>query len=155
MTLINFIDKNNILFVNQFGFREKHSTMHATLLITDKIQRAIEDGQFSCGSFLDFSKAFDAVDHSILIRKLSHCGIMELQITGLTIFCIIEGNVFLLVALSLMTLLLLMVSLRVPSWALFYFVCMLMTSVTVASSLTFTFVQMTLIYFMPIVVYLN
>ena len=114
-TLINFIDKYNILFVNQFGFREKHSTMHATLLITDKIQRAIEDGQFSCGSFLDFSKAFDTVDNSILIRKLSHCGIMELQMTGLTIFCIIEGNVFLLVALSLMTLLLLMVSLRVPS----------------------------------------
>ena len=80
MTLINFIDKYNILFVNQFGFREKHSTMHSTLLITDKIQRAIEDGQFSCGSFLDFSKAFDTVDHSMLIRKLSHCGIMELQI---------------------------------------------------------------------------
>ena len=49
MTLVNFINKYNILFVNQFGFREKHSTMHATLLITDKIQRAIEDGQFSCG----------------------------------------------------------------------------------------------------------
>ena len=80
MTLINFIDKYNILFVNQFGFREKHSTMHATLLITDKIQRALEDGQFSCESFLDFSKAFDTVDHSMLIRKLSHCGIMELQI---------------------------------------------------------------------------
>ena len=63
------------MFVNQFGFREKHSTMHATLLITDKVQRAIEDGQFSCGIFLDFSKAFDTVDHSILIRKLSHCGI--------------------------------------------------------------------------------
>ena len=152
MTLIYFIDKYNILFVNQFGFREKHSKMHATLLITDKIQRAIEDGQFSCGSFLDFSKAFDTVDHSMLIRKLSHCGIANF---GLTFFCIIEGNVFLLVALSLMTLSLLMVSLRVPSWALFYFVCMLMTSVIVASSLTFTFVQMTLIYFMPIVVYLN
>ena len=78
-TLINFIDKYNILFVNQFGFREKHFAMYATLLITDKTQRAIEDGQFSCGSFLDFSKAFDTVDHSILIRKLSHCGIMELQ----------------------------------------------------------------------------
>ena len=46
--------------------------MHATLLITDKIQRAIEDGLFSCGIFLDFSKAFDAIDHSILIEKLSH-----------------------------------------------------------------------------------
>ena len=57
------------------AFREKHSTMHITLLIADKIQKAIEDGLFSCGIFLDFSKIFDTVDHSILIRKLSHYGI--------------------------------------------------------------------------------
>ena len=57
------------------AFREKHSTMHTTLLIADKIQKAIEDGLFSCGIFLDFSKIFDTVDHSILIRKLSHYGI--------------------------------------------------------------------------------
>ena len=45
--------------------------MHATLLITDKIQKAIKDGQFSGGIFLDFSEAFDTVDHGRLIRKLS------------------------------------------------------------------------------------
>ena len=73
--LSSFIDKHNILYDNQFGFREKHSTLHATLLITDKIQRVIEDGLYSCGIFLDFSKAFDTVDHSILIRKLSNYGI--------------------------------------------------------------------------------
>ena len=49
--------------------------MHATLLITAKIQRAVEDGLFSCGIFLDFSKAFGIIDHSILIRKLSNYGI--------------------------------------------------------------------------------
>ena len=74
--LVNFIDKKyNILYVNRFGFREKHSTMLATLLMTDKIQRATEDGLFSCGIFLDFPKAFDTVDRSILIRKLIHYGI--------------------------------------------------------------------------------
>ena len=51
------------------------SRLASASLVTDKIQRAIEDGLYSCGIFLDFSKAFDTVDQSILIRKLSHYGI--------------------------------------------------------------------------------
>ena len=73
--LISFINKYNILCDDQFGFREKHSTVHANLLITDKIQRTIENGHFSCGILLDFSKAFDTVDHAILLKKLSIYGI--------------------------------------------------------------------------------
>ena len=69
-----------IEFKAQFGFRAKHSTIQAVSLITDKIQKAIEEGLFSCGVFLDFSKAFDTVDHKILISKLKHfgfCGIVK------------------------------------------------------------------------------
>ena len=68
--LISYIEKKNILFQNQFGFRGKHSTTQAVILMTDKIQKAIEDKQYSCGIFLDLTKAFDTVDHQILLHKL-------------------------------------------------------------------------------------
>ena len=73
--LISFLNKHNILYNKQFGFRENYSTSHATLCIVDRIQRAIEEGQYSCGIFLDFSKAFDTVNHNILLEKLKHYGI--------------------------------------------------------------------------------
>ena len=73
--LINFFEKNDVLFHGQFGFRANHSTSQALILITDKIQKAIEEKLFSCGVFLDLRKAFVTVDHSILINKLQHYGI--------------------------------------------------------------------------------
>ena len=65
--LMDFFYKNNIFFKGEFGFRAKHSTNHATFLITDKIQNAIENKLFACGIFLDLTKAFDTVNHNILI----------------------------------------------------------------------------------------
>ena len=73
--LIKYLDNSNIFYNKQFGFRTRHSTDHAILCIIDKIQRAIENRNISCGIFLDFSKAFDTVNHNILIKKLEHYGI--------------------------------------------------------------------------------
>ena len=68
--LINFIQKKNILYDKQFGFRSHHSTDHAILSIIDKIQLAVEERSYSCGIFLDFSKAFNTVNHNILVKRL-------------------------------------------------------------------------------------
>ena len=76
--LIDFIEKMNIIYAKQFGFRSKHSTEHAILNIVDNIHKGIENGKLSCGIFLDFRKAFDSVNHAILIKKLEHYGIRGL-----------------------------------------------------------------------------
>ena len=73
--LLAFIEKENIIDNIQFGFRARHSTDHAILNIIDKIQHAIDSRDISCGIFLDFSKAFDTVNHEILIQKLDYYGI--------------------------------------------------------------------------------
>ena len=61
--LMKYLDKYKILNETQFGFRNNRSTTQAILMITDKIQRAIEDKLISCGVFLDLSKAFDTINH--------------------------------------------------------------------------------------------
>ena len=59
-----FIDKNDILYRSQYGFRDKHSTQHVILDIVNSIQRNMDNKLFSCGVFIDLKKAFDTVDHS-------------------------------------------------------------------------------------------
>ena len=64
-----------ILFKSQYGFQKGRSTTQATLDFLKTIESALEDDAIAVGAFCDLSKAFDTLDHKILIEKLDHYGI--------------------------------------------------------------------------------
>ena len=65
----------NLFTEFQFGFRTKHSTNHAITCVYETIHKKLDNQKSVCGIFLDFAKAFDCVNHQILLDKLDHCGI--------------------------------------------------------------------------------
>ena len=72
---MEYVNKHEILYNYQFGFRKNYSTTMALSVLVDKIINSIEKGNYLMGLFLDFSKAFDAVNHSILLEKLDKYGL--------------------------------------------------------------------------------
>ena len=72
--MLKFISKNNILTPFQYGFRENNSTELAITAFYDKLLKNLNENKITCSIFLDLRKAFDSVNHSILLKKLYHYG---------------------------------------------------------------------------------
>ena len=75
--LNNFLEQQKILIKNQFGFRKYHSSYMASMIMMDEIIKALNNDDCVVGIFLDFSKAFDTVNHDILLDKLCHYGVRD------------------------------------------------------------------------------
>ena len=73
--VIDFLEENNIFYNYQFGFRKNHSTSHAIIMLVERVSKALDTGKYVVGVFLDLKKAFDTVDHMILLQKLEQYGI--------------------------------------------------------------------------------
>ena len=80
--VINYIEKQNIIYQCQFGFRKGYSTSMAISEITNSLKKAIDNNLYTCGIFLDFTKAFDTVIHGILLDKLEVYGIRGIPLTA-------------------------------------------------------------------------
>ena len=73
--LYSFLEQYKCIYDLQFGFRTNHSTNHALISIIQRIQEAIKNNNIAIGIFIDLQKAFDTVNHFILLEKLKHYGI--------------------------------------------------------------------------------
>ena len=72
-----YLTLNKILVENQFGFRQGHFTCMALLKLVNDIIEELDKGNCSIGIFIDLSKAFNTVDHKLLLRKMEHYGIRD------------------------------------------------------------------------------
>ena len=84
---IEFIDNNRILSPKQYGFRKHYSTYMAIMQLVDKINNAVEKNETTVGVYLDLSKAFDSIDHNILLHKLDHYEFRGVVMIGFKVIC--------------------------------------------------------------------
>ena len=76
--IFKFFNNNKLLYPLQFGFRQNYSTTYALISLTETIRKYLDEGKLDCGIFVDLQKAFDTVEHDILLTKLEHYGVRGL-----------------------------------------------------------------------------
>ena len=85
-----FLTENNIIYDLKFVFRQNFFTAHALINLTENIRQALDEGYIGHGIIVDLEKAFDTVDHQILLAIST-----VFQMTGLDLIFLIVSSMFL------------------------------------------------------------
>ncbi len=75
-----FLESNNLLCNEQFGFRKGHSTLHPLVHFLNHVAEAKNANKYTISIFCDLKKAFDTVNHKILLKKLSNIGVRGVEL---------------------------------------------------------------------------
>ena len=90
----NYLNDNNVLFQKYFDCRKGHSTDHALIKLIDSIYDSFNQNKYTLGVFIDLSKAFNTVDHNILIDKLNSYGKKTIALNGFRAIFQIENSLY-------------------------------------------------------------
>ena len=91
--MYEYLNENNLLAEEQFGFRKYHSTEYAAISLVDHISKEMELGKTPGAVSIDLSKAFDTLSFDITLYKLNYCGIAGTELQLLITYKI--GNIML------------------------------------------------------------
>lgn len=91
--LMSFLNSNNIIFSKQFGFQKNISTLNALFDFTTYVSSSLENHLHTLGIFLDLSKAFDVINHSLLLSKLECLGFRGLSFDWISSFLMCREQV--------------------------------------------------------------
>jgi len=99
--LLSYINKHEIFNPAQYGFRKNHSTYMAMLNLYDKVSKAVDKNEYSIGIFIDLSKAFDTINHDILIKNWRCMALEEFLTYSLKVILTIENNMCIIIIVFL------------------------------------------------------
>ena len=78
--MYTYFNTNSLLVEQQYGFRKNHSTEYAAIKLVDHASKEMESGKIRCALYIDLSKAFDTLSFDIIIGKLCHYGVADVEL---------------------------------------------------------------------------